>query len=84
VTAPGFTTGWSDYHKKPLVFAFPAAIHVNGYSFTTTIPENGIDGDPVSWKLEGSVNGTYWTTLDTQTNYPTPVDRFKEISIIRF
>ena len=84
VTGAGFKSGWSDDHKSPLLFAFPDAIAVNGYSFTTTIPENGLQGDPISWKLEGSLNSTYWTTLDVQTNFPTPVERFKEIAVISF
>lgn len=84
VTGAGFKSGWSDDHKSPLLFAFPDAIAVNGYSLTTTIPENGLQGDPISWKLEGSLNSTYWTTLDVQTNFPTPVERFKEIAVISF
>jgi len=84
VTGAGFKSGWSDDHKSTLLFAFPDAIALDGYSFTTTIPENGLQGDPISWKLEGSLNSTYWTTLDVQTNFPTPVERFKEIAVISF
>ena len=79
VTGPGRRPGWSDAHKKPLVFAFRDPIAVDAYSFTTAAPEVGIEGDPISWKLEGSANGTFWTTIDTQVNFPTPVRRLAEI-----
>ena len=82
VTGPGSRPGWSDAHKKPLVFAFRIPIAVDAYSFTTALPELGIEGDPVSWILEGSQNGTFWTTLDVQKNYPTPARRFTDVEKI--
>jgi hypothetical protein len=81
VTGPGPRPGWSDAHKKPLVFAFRDPIAVDAYSFTTALSDAGIEGDPVSWKLEGSSNGTFWTTVDTQNNYPTPLRRFTDVEI---
>jgi hypothetical protein len=84
VTGPGTTSGWSDSHKKSLVFAFREPIAIDAYSFTTSVPEMGIEGDPVSWKLETSQNGTFWTVRDTQTNFPTPVGRFKETNKLYF
>jgi hypothetical protein len=82
VTGPGPRPGWSDAHKRPLVFAFRDSIAIDAYSFTTALPEAGIEGDPISWKLEGSSNGTFWTILDTQKNYPTPVRRFSDMEKI--
>ena len=79
VTGAGPKPGWSDAHKKSLVFAFRDAIAVDAYTFATALPEAGIEGDPISWKLEGSPNGTFWTTLDTQTNVAVPVRRFAEL-----
>jgi hypothetical protein len=85
VNGPGFTRGWSDKHKRALVFAFPYALMIDGFSWTTTDPDKGIGGDPVQWKLEGSVNGTYWTTLRDQShNYPVPVNRFQDLPVFRF
>ena len=84
VTGPGTTSGWSDSHKKSLVFAFRDPIAIDAYSFTTSVPEAGIEGDPVSWKLESSQNGTFWTVRDTQTKFPTPVRRFKETNKLYF
>jgi len=78
ITGPGFRDGWTDDHKKPLVFAFKVPIMVDAYSITTSEKEMG--SDPVAWRLEGSSNGSFWTTLDTQQRYPTPVERFREIS----
>jgi len=77
VTGPGPRDGWYDAHKKPLVFAFKSAISVDAYSLTTSA--ESYDADPVSWRLEGSTNGTFWTALDTQTNFPTPIERFRDI-----
>jgi hypothetical protein len=79
VTGPGPRPGWSDAHKKPLVFAFRDPIAVDAYSFATALPEMGIEGDPISWTLEGSQNGTFWTIVDTQKDYPTPVRRFTDL-----
>ena len=84
VTGGGTTPGWIDRHKKSLVFALPAAVTVNGYSITTA--EHGTDPgcDPVSWALEGSTNGTFWTTLDKRMNYSTPVQRSTDTWVERF
>lgn len=85
VNGPGFTSGWSDKHKRALVFAFPYALLMDGFSWTTANPEKGVGGDPVEWKLEGSTNGTYWTTLRDQSHrYPVPVDRFTALPVFRF
>jgi Extracellular link domain len=85
VNGPGFTSGWSDKHKRALVFAFPYALLMDGFSWTTANPEKGLGGDPVEWKLEGSTNGTYWTTLRDQSHkYPVPVDRFSTLPVFRF
>jgi hypothetical protein len=85
VNGPGFTSGWSDKHKRALVFAFPYALLMDGFSWTTANPEKGVGGDPVEWKLDGSTNGTYWTTLRDQSHkYPVPVDRFTALPVFRF
>lgn len=79
VTGP-HATGWIDLHKKPLVFAFKAPIMIDAYSLTTDI---GIAAsDPVAWKLEASSNGTFWTLLDSQARFSTPIGRGKDTDII--
>jgi len=77
IMGSGFREGWSDTHKKPLVFAFKAPVLIDAYSFTTAAKDIG--ADPVAWKVEGSMNGSFWTVLDTQQRFPTPVERFHEI-----
>jgi hypothetical protein len=59
---------------------------MDGFTWTTANPDKGIEGDPIRWKLEGSQNGVYWTTVHdrTQVNYPVPQARFQELPIIRF
>jgi hypothetical protein len=86
VVGDGFRRGWSDAHKKALVFAFPYAMLIDGFTWTTANPDSGIRGDPVQWKLEGSQNGVYWTTLRDQTkhNYAVPTARFQELPVFRF
>ena len=86
VVGDGYTNGWSDAHKKALVFSFPYSILINGFTWTTANPDKGVDSDPVQWKLEGSDNGVYWVTLRNQTNhnYPVPKERFQELPIFRF
>lgn len=79
VIGPGHRPGWFDTHKKPLVFAFRDPIAVDAYTWTTATPERAIDCDPISWKLEGSANGTFWTVLDVQERFPTPVERFTDL-----
>ena len=77
-------TGWSDDHKKALMFAFPYPTLVNGYTWTTAA--EGVEADPVRWKLEGSTNGTYWTTLHDQTRgaYAAPYGRGEIVGMFSF
>ena len=86
VVGGGFRRGFSDAHKKPIIFAFPYAMLMNGFTWTTANPDKGVGGDPVQWKLEGSQNGTFWTTLRDQTrhNYPVPSERYQELPVFRF
>lgn len=86
VVGAGFTRGWSDVNKKALVFAFPYAILLDGFTWTTANPDKGLGGDPVQWKLEGSQNGVYWTVLRDQTrhDYPVPKNRFQELTVFKF
>ena len=86
VVGSGFTRGWSDVNKKALVFAFPYAVLLDGFTWTTANPDKGLGGDPVQWKLEGSQNGVYWTVLRDQTrhDYPVPKNRFQELAVFRF
>jgi hypothetical protein len=68
--------GWEDKAKQPLVLAFSSPVHVNGFSWSIPIQKDrSVACDPVRWKVEGSSNGVYWTTLHDQSrsDYETPV-----------
>jgi hypothetical protein len=85
ITGPGYKEGWTDHHKKSIIFAFPYPVLMDGFTWTTTNPDMGIGCDPVQWKLEGSQNGTFWTILRDQTRtYPVPTARFQELPIFKF
>ena len=84
VIGPGLRKGWYDAHKRSLVFAFKVPLIINGYSFHTAAPGKSTGNDPVAWKVEGSTTGTFWTTLNEQKKFPTPVERYKEIPIQAF
>ena len=56
------TTGWLRYE-------FITAYVVKEYALTTqALTSDGTTKAPKTWTLEGSNDGTNWTTLDTQTN----------------
>ena len=67
-------TKWLDFNKGPLVLDFGAPVTVDAYTFTTA--NDAIERDPVSWTLEGSTDGTNWTAIDSQEDFPTPDTRF--------
>jgi hypothetical protein len=64
---------WLDFTKGPLVLDFGQIKSVNGYRFATA--NDSDERDPVSWKVEGSNNGTTWTLLDEQFDFAVPMDR---------
>ena len=82
VTGNGPCLGFYDIEEKPLVFAFYKPVAIDSYSWITS--SESADSDPISWKMEGSSNGTYWTLLHRQDGYPTPVDRLKGLPVFRF
>ncbi|MBM3862553.1 MAG: hypothetical protein FJ385_01180 [Verrucomicrobia bacterium] len=60
------STKWLDFNIQPLVLDFGTAVNANGYRWATA---NDSDGrDPVSWRVEGSTNGTSWAVLDQKMN----------------
>ena len=67
------TASWNDYNKKPIIIDFGKNTRVSDYTFATAT--DVADRDPISWEFSGSYDNTTWTTLDTQTNYPTPTAR---------
>ena len=74
--------GWTDDHKSPLIFSFPIPILVSGYSITTS--KHDAAGDPVSWKLDASPNGTFWQTIDYREAYSLTLERGTETPVLAF
>ena len=63
-------TKWLDFRKGALVLDFGVPVAADGYRWATA---NDADGrDPLSWRVEGSHDGTNWATLDTRDTHPTP------------
>ena len=81
----GFTsTKWLDFSNSgtPITwvkFDFGAgnAKAFNGYKWYTANDEDS--RDPVSWTLQGSNDGTNWTTLDSRTNYSVTNNRISQV-----
>lgn len=55
------------------VFQFGSAKSFNGYRWATANDEEG--RDPKSWTIDGSNNGTTWTTLHTVTGFSATATR---------
>ena len=65
---------WLNFNKvTPVVFEFTVPVTIDTYNFATAgdAPER----DPLSWKFEGSANGSSWVLLDVRTNFATTTDR---------
>ena len=59
---------WLDFSKfTPVVFQFTAPVTIDTYNFATA--GDAQDRDPVSWRFEGSANGSSWVLLDVRTNF---------------
>lgn len=61
-------TGWVQYQA-------PASYVVNSYTITSA--NDAPERDPLNWTLQGSSNGTTWTTINTQSNQDFP-NRFQK------
>ena len=71
---------WSDSDQRIIVFCFSEPVLVNRYEIKSS--DDLADFDPVNWKIEGSMSGSYWTVLDDRTNTNTvfPIERRKTIT----
>lgn len=69
-----FTSAWR-YATKivPLVLDFGAPTGGNGYRIGAG--RGAHSSDPVSWRLEGSLDATTWVVLDKKVNHPAPEAR---------
>lgn len=56
---------WTDSDQLTIVFCFSEPLEVNQYELRSS--SVSMDHDPMYWKLEGSMNGSFWTVLDDRT-----------------
>ena len=66
-------TKWLDFNKAPLVLDYGQPVTATAYRFATA--NDGTERDPVSWRLEGSQNGTTWELVDERANQTVTTDR---------
>ena len=55
---------WLDANKQPLVLDYGTPVAATGYRLATA--NDAQERDPVSWRVEGSQNGTTWALVDEQ------------------
>jgi hypothetical protein len=85
VAGGGAAAGFRDVYKKALVLAFPLPILADGFSFTTARGVRSAAEDPVTWKVEGSHNGTFWQPLHEQlAPFPVPMKRGENLPLFKF
>lgn len=62
-------TKWLNNNGTPssLVYDFTTAVSATGYRWATG--NDATNRDPISWTVDGSNDGSSWTTLDTITGY---------------
>jgi len=53
---------WSDSDQLSVVFCFQEPVEVDTYEIKSS--SKSAECDPVQWKIEGSMNGAFWTMLD--------------------
>lgn len=75
-------TEWLSFNFTPVVLDFGDLVGFNGYRWATGIGASS--QDPVSWRIDGSVDGLTWTTLDERTNASVPTDRKTYLAAIEF
>lgn len=67
------TTKWLDFNKGGLVLVFPVAVSADRFSFTTG--DDFADRDPVSWRLEVSMDGIAYNAVQQRFGYSTTTGR---------
>ena len=74
------TTKWIDYAldgggESILLLQFSEPVAFDRYHWVTASNEGESGRDPISWRLEVSVDGVTWTTVDTRTDVAVTADR---------
>ena len=73
---------WSDSDQLSIVFCFNEPLEISQYELKSSYASN--ENDPTQWKVEGSMNGSFWFMLDDRTTTPTafPVERNTVVSYL--
>lgn len=67
-------TKWLDFNKStPLVLDLGGPAVVDGYRLASA--NDAPERDPVSWRVEGSLDGVHWALMDEQSGHPFPEER---------
>jgi len=68
---------WSDNDQHLVVFCFADPVIVTRYELVSS--KEPPSSDPIHWKIEGSMNGTFWSIMDDRLISETafPVERGK-------
>jgi len=74
-TSPYSGHAWSDSDQYTVVFCFSEPLEITRYELRSSAVS--WDHDPLNWKVDGSMNGSFWTVLDDRTKVTTvfPFDR---------
>jgi hypothetical protein len=60
---------WSDSDQLSTIFYFSEPLEITHYELKSSYESE--EHDPIQWKVEGSMNGSFWFTLDDRTTTPT-------------
>jgi hypothetical protein len=56
---------WSDSDQLSVIFCFSEPLEISHYELKSSYESE--EHDPVQWKVEGSMNGSFWFILDDRT-----------------
>ena len=66
---------WSDSDQLSIVFCFSEPLEISHYELKSSYESE--EHDPVQWKVEGSMNGSFWFKLDDRTMTPTAFPKLR-------
>jgi len=73
---------WSDSDQKMVIFRFSEPVLITRFELKSSA--DSIDFDPIHWKIDGSMSGTYWIPFDDRTDSETafPKERLKTVTYL--
>ena len=69
-------TKWLDHNKEPVIVELADGCTIDAYAFRTANDHD--QRDPVRWRLDGSVDGKYWTVIDDRSVTEQAVTRVRK------